>query len=81
MYVTGPHVQRIQACITSGIKNHLKCLQWEAQTCTAHSTFLTRLSSSRAKNHLKQITYAKLLDLSKGSYLLFFICHECPLHR
>ena len=38
--------------------------------------FLSWLSSCRAKDLLKPIAYAKLRDLWKGSYLLFFTCHE-----
>ena len=65
-------------------KIELASLPWpKEQTGTAHCHWhiLSRLSSCRAKDRLKPIAYAKLLDLSKGSYLLFFICHERPLRR
>ena len=52
---------------------------WEEQTLTAPLSL--EPSSCRAKIGLKPIAYAKLLDLSKGSYLLFFTCHEHPLCR
>ena len=49
-----------------------------------HGCFLSWQSSYRTKHILKPIDYAKkgsVLDLSKGSYLLLFICHERPFRR
>ena len=43
--------------------------------------FLSWLPSSRAKNSLKPIVYAELLNFFWRSYLVFFICHERPLCR
>ena len=73
---TLPYVRRLGP--VSGRQN----LLWEKQTfATYEHTFLPPVSSCRTKDHLITLVYAKLLDLSKGSYLLFFICHACPHHR
>ena len=42
---------------------------------------LERLSSCRTKGHLITLVYTRLLDLSKGSYLLFFDCRARPRKR
>ena len=51
----------------------------KSNTYSLTSDFRSWLSSCRAKERLKLIPYAKSLDLSKGSWLLFFVRHERPL--
>ena len=61
--------QRRVQLLHSSHNSHTALLQ-------SHYNFLSWLSSCRAKDLMKPIAYANLLNLSKGSYLPFFICRR-----
>ena len=74
-------IERLAICYYVNMDHRICSLGRECLHSPNSANTSLSWTSCRTKDHLRTIAYAKLLDLSKGSYPLFFVCHAHPHRR